>query len=218
MLESINSMAIQARTVTLLTNVTAITDEMNNFGQAKKRYAASEARLLALVGSTGDEAERRLMDEIVDAGKKTIPLVERAAQQGLDGAGVEATNTLTEAVRPVEVVWRQKVGKLIELVQTQNAEAAAAMVSSQKRALVMVGALMAGAMAIGVLLAWRTTRSIATPVARAVKVAERIAEGDLTSTVEITSQDEIGRLLQAIHGMQDRLRVLVGDIRSSADS
>ncbi|MEK8034086.1 methyl-accepting chemotaxis protein, partial [Ideonella sp. DXS29W] len=218
MLESINSLAIQARTVTLLTDVKAIDGEMAILGEAKKRYVAAEAKLVELIGSTGDEAERKLMDEIVDGGKKTIPLVERAAKEGQDGAGVEATMTLTEAVRPVEVVWRQKVGKLIELVQTQNAEAAAAMVSSQKRALVMVGALMAGAMAIGVLLAWRTTRSITTPVARAVKVAERIAEGDLTSTVEITSQDEIGRLLQAIHGMQDRLRVLVGDIRSSADS
>ncbi len=218
MLESINSLAIQARTVTLLTDVKAIDVEMKVLAEAKKRYVTGEAALLALIGSTADAEERALMSEIVESGKKTIPLVERAAKEGEAGAGVEATMTLTEAVRPVEIVWRQKVAKLIGIVHKQNTEAAEAVISSQKRALLMVAALMAGAMVVGVLLAWRTTRSITAPVARAVKVAERIAEGDLTSTVEVTSQDEIGRLLQAIHGMQDRLRALVGDIRQSAES
>ncbi|HYD59920.1 MAG TPA: methyl-accepting chemotaxis protein, partial [Noviherbaspirillum sp.] len=57
------------------------------------------------------------------------------------------------------------------------------------------------------------------PIERAVKVAERIAEGDLGSTVDVgTNQDEIGRLLQAIAAMQERLRGLVGEIRQTADS
>ncbi|MFO1337001.1 MAG: methyl-accepting chemotaxis protein [Burkholderiaceae bacterium] len=219
MLESINSMAIQARTVTLLTDVRAIDVEMKALGDAKARYADSEKALLAMLDSSdATDEEKALAKDIVDGGKKTIPLVERAAKEGEQGAGVEATLTLTEAVRPVEVVWRQKVAKLIDIVQKQNAEAAEATITSQQRAVGMLLVLLAGAMVAGVLLAWRTTRSITAPVARAVKVAERIAEGDLTSTVEITSQDEIGRLLQAIHAMQDRLRELVGDIRHAADS
>jgi methyl-accepting chemotaxis protein len=219
MMESINSMAIQARTVTLLTDVKAIDAEMKTLAEAKKRYADNEAALLALIDSTGAGSDEvALMKDIVEGGKKTIPLIERAAKEGEMGASVEATLTLTEAVRPVEVVWRQKVAQLIEIVQKQNAEAAEAVIASQRTALAVVAALLAGAMAIGALLAWRLTRSIVTPVARAVKLAERIAEGDLTSTVEIHSQDEIGRLFQAMHAMQDRLRELVGDIRHSADS
>ncbi|HEV8691916.1 MAG TPA: methyl-accepting chemotaxis protein [Ideonella sp.] len=219
MLESINSLSIQARTVTLLTDVKAIDVEMKALADAKVRYANSEKALLDLTGATGADAEEvALMKDIVEGGKKTIPLIERAAKEGEAGAGVEATLTLTEAVRPVEVVWRKKVAQLIEQVRKENAASAEATLASQQRAVVLLAGLLAGAMVIGALLGWRTTRSITMPVARAVKVAERIAEGDLTSTVEITSQDEIGRLLQAIHGMQDRLRALVGDIRHSADS
>ena len=218
-LEAINSLSIQARTVTLLTDVKAIDSEMKALADAKTRYTNGEAALLALIGSTESiEEERALMKDIVEGGKKAVPLIERAAKEGEAGAGVEATLTLTEAVRPVEVVWRKKVAQLIEIVRKENDAAAAATLASQKRAVVMLIGLLAGAMVIGALLGWRTTRSITMPVARAVKVAERIAEGDLTSTVEISSHDEIGRLLQAIHGMQDRLRALVGDIRSSADS
>jgi methyl-accepting chemotaxis protein len=218
MLESINTMAIQTRTVTLLTDVKSIGAEMSILNEAKKRYAATEASLLDLIGTTADESERTLMGEIVASGKKTIPLIERAAKEGEEGAGVDATATLIEGVHPTEVVWRRKVGQLIELVQKQNAEAAEVVVISQKRALLTTVALTAMAVGVGVLVAWRTTRGITVPVARAVKVAERIAEGDLTSSVEIHSNDEIGRLLQAIHGMQTRLRSLVGDIRSSAES
>ncbi|MBI5269961.1 MAG: HAMP domain-containing protein [Burkholderiales bacterium] len=218
MLESINSLAIQARTVTLLTDVKAIDDEMKVMAQAKGRYEKGEAALSTLIAQDATAQEQALLKDITDGAKKTIPLMERAAKEGASGAGVEATMTLTEAVRPVETVWRQKVSELIGIVQQQNTEAASEVVSAQQRALVLVGVLLAGALAAGVLLAWRTTRSITGPVGRAVKVAERIAQGDLTSTVEIHGNDEIGRLLQAIHGMQDRLRELVGDIRQSADS
>jgi methyl-accepting chemotaxis protein len=219
MLEGINSLAIQARTVTLLTDVKAIEAEMKVMAEAKGRYVNSEKALLERIGDGGAAGEEAaLMKEIVESGKKTIPLIERAAKEGESGAAVEATMTLTEAVRPVEVVWRQKVAQLIAIVARDNAAAAEAVLAAQQRAVLMVGGLLAAALAIGVVLGWRTTRSITAPVARAVKVAERIAEGDLTSTVEIGSQDEIGRLLHAIHGMQDRLRALVGDIRHSADS
>jgi methyl-accepting chemotaxis protein len=202
MLESINSLAIQARTVTLLTDVKAIDDEMKVMAQSKGRYEKGEAALSALIAQDATAQEQALLKEIAEGAKKTIPLMERAAKEGATGAGVEATMTLTEAVRPVEAVWRQKVAELIGIVQQQNTEAAGEVLAAQQR----------------VLLAWRTTRSITGPVGRAVKVAERIAQGDLTSTVEIHGNDEIGRLLQAIHGMQDRLRELVGDIRQSADS
>jgi methyl-accepting chemotaxis protein len=219
LLESINSLAIQARTITLLTDVNAIGAEVKALADARGRYAAGEKVLVELVAGDGQATdEDQLMAEIVEAGKKTIPLIERAAKEGETGATIEATMTLTEAVRPVEVVWRQKVAQLIDVVAKENAAAADDALASQQRAVLLVVGLLVAAVLVGGLLGWHTTRSITVPVARAVKVAERIAEGDLTSNVDMPSNDEIGRLLQAIHGMQDRLRALVGDIRHSADS
>jgi methyl-accepting chemotaxis protein len=69
-----------------------------------------------------------------------------------------------------------------------------------------------------VLIAWRITTSITAPIGRAVVVAERIANGDLTSQIEVRIHDETGRLLDAIAAMQDRLRALVGDISQTAES
>ena len=68
------------------------------------------------------------------------------------------------------------------------------------------------ALALGGGLGWSITNGVTQPIGRAVVVAERIADGDLTSEVEVRIHDETGRLLAAIRAMQARLRELVGGI------
>ena len=58
MLESINSMAIQARTVTLLTDVKAIDVEMKALGEARSRYANGEKALLCRLQGAGGAVEQ----------------------------------------------------------------------------------------------------------------------------------------------------------------
>jgi len=67
-----------------------------------------------------------------------------------------------------------------------------------------------------VLLAWLLTRSIVTPLTRAVRAAETIAGGDLTKTVEVDGKDEPARLLSALSTMQANLRKTIEQIAGSA--
>jgi methyl-accepting chemotaxis protein len=64
---------------------------------------------------------------------------------------------------------------------------------------------------------WLTVRAIDRPLKQAVRFATQIASGDLTGKIEIRRKDEIGRLLAALKDMNDKLRSLVTQIRSSAD-
>jgi len=82
---------------------------------------------------------------------------------------------------------------------------------------VVIG-LLAGALALGAVFAWLITRSITRPIAQAVKVAETVAAGDLTSSVRIESADETGRLLEALQRMNKSLVDIVGQVRNSSDS
>jgi methyl-accepting chemotaxis protein len=59
---------------------------------------------------------------------------------------------------------------------------------------------------LGALLTWLIVRSITRPIGEAVKVAESVAAGDLTSTVQAISTDETGQLLNALKSMQGVLR------------
>ncbi|RZI82568.1 MAG: HAMP domain-containing protein, partial [Rubrivivax sp.] len=67
-------------------------------------------------------------------------------------------------------------------------------------------------------LAWVTTRSVTLPLAEAVKMANSVAQGDLTHRVNVTSTDEVGQLLQAQQAMSDTLRTLIGDLKAASDS
>ncbi|WP_392888155.1 methyl-accepting chemotaxis protein [Pseudomonas migulae] len=67
-----------------------------------------------------------------------------------------------------------------------------------------------------VLLAWLLTRSIVTPLNRAVQAAETIAGGNLSKTIEIDGKDEPARLLGALSTMQSNLRKTIEQIAGSA--
>ncbi|MDH0892719.1 MULTISPECIES: methyl-accepting chemotaxis protein [unclassified Pseudomonas] len=83
---------------------------------------------------------------------------------------------------------------------------------AQMLVLVVVAALIG--FAIGIFV----TRSITRPLNRAVGVADSLAEGDLSVTVEADSRDETGRLLASMKHMTERLRSVMADVRSAADS
>ncbi|WP_284617951.1 methyl-accepting chemotaxis protein [Aquabacterium humicola] len=78
--------------------------------------------------------------------------------------------------------------------------------------------LLVAALGIGAALALFLTRSITEPIARAVKVAETVAAGDLTSDVRVHSTDETGQLLAALKKMNDSLVSIVSQVRGSSDS
>ena len=100
-----------------------------------------------------------------------------------------------------------------EVAAHGKAEAAA---TAQTAVKVMVGLGLAS-LVVGAGLALRLTRNIITPVHLAVTVADRIAQGDLSASIEAHGQDELSHLLQSLSTMQDALRRLVVQVRDSAD-
>jgi len=60
------------------------------------------------------------------------------------------------------------------------------------------------------------THSITEPLDRAVRIANSLAEGDLTVKIEFTRKDEAGRLLSAMQNMVKSLRSMTGKISSSS--
>jgi len=78
-------------------------------------------------------------------------------------------------------------------------------------------ALSAFAAIAAVLIGWLITRSITVPVNHAVALAQTVAAGDLSSRIEVQSQDEIGSLMQALKDMNQSLNDIVGQVRVSTD-
>jgi methyl-accepting chemotaxis protein len=62
------------------------------------------------------------------------------------------------------------------------------------------------------------TRSITRPISQAVEVANKLADGDMTSTIEVDSKDETGMLLTAMQTMSARLTQIITEVRGAADN
>ncbi|HVK94816.1 MAG TPA: methyl-accepting chemotaxis protein [Noviherbaspirillum sp.] len=82
----------------------------------------------------------------------------------------------------------------------------------------VMGILVVGGALSGLALGLLITRSITRPLDQAVLVARTVAAGDLTSRIEVHSQDETGQLLQALKNMNDSLVNIVGEVRQGTDT
>ncbi|RON17623.1 methyl-accepting chemotaxis protein [Pseudomonas brassicacearum] len=78
-----------------------------------------------------------------------------------------------------------------------------------KNMLLMATAL---ALAFGMVAAWAITRQIVIPLNQTLKVAERVAAGDLTHNLTSKRRDELGQLQRAMQSMTLGLRELIGGI------
>jgi len=68
------------------------------------------------------------------------------------------------------------------------------------------------ALIFGLVAAWAITRQIILPLNQTLKVAERVASGDLSQDLISLRQDELGQLQRAMQSMTVGLRELIGGI------
>lgn len=74
------------------------------------------------------------------------------------------------------------------------------------------------AVAVSILLGILLTRVITRRIIEAVNISNKLADGDLTMSINVKSRDETGQLLNAMKNMVGRLKNLVGNINSAADN
>ncbi|MBD9443160.1 methyl-accepting chemotaxis protein [Pseudomonas sp. PDM04] len=139
-------------------------------------------------------------------------MIELSRQNKID----ELRSLINTRIKDGTDLMGEQLGKLVAF----NAEAAkAAGVSAADNYSGAINGIIAVAVLAAlmtVLLAWLLTRSIVTPLARAVKAAETIASGDLSKPVEVDGKDEPARLLSALSTMQGNLRKTIEQIAGSA--
>ncbi|MFJ5441417.1 methyl-accepting chemotaxis protein [Pectobacterium sp. CHL-2024] len=149
--------------------------------------------------------------EFIKSGDK---IISDALAGNNDVAVAEFNNTLN-------VIQRNYRDSVKQLVNYQNnamdnsVETMAEVYSNTRMILLLILAL--GAV-FGVLIAWAITRSVTRPIEQALQVADRVAQGDLTSRITVTSKDETGLLLQALDRMNTSLSTIVGQVRDGAET
>ena len=172
--------------------------------EAIKQGIDEQVRILD--GLDARPEERRLLEQMHLAradyyvSLKTIfELVER----GEDAAAELAMRTQTLPVLEKVLLY---VGQLDDLQQQLIRDSAARIRDDIDTSLILMGGIGLAALLIGLAFAW-SARSITRPLGEAVAIATRVAKGDFSSVIEVTSRDETGELLQALKNMSTNLAV-----------
>jgi methyl-accepting chemotaxis protein len=132
---------------------------------------------------------------------------------------MEQAKKIYEAdMTPKRVLYLDALKKFADKQEALLDQAAAeiqAQYHSGRTLLLMLGV---AAILMGVLAAWWITRTITRPINEAVKVAETVSSGDLTSDIQVNSSDETGQLMTALKNMNANLVDIVGKVRSGTDT
>ncbi|KNH27997.1 chemotaxis protein [Pseudomonas syringae] len=110
----------------------------------------------------------------------------------------------------------EQLNKLVALNAADAKAASAKAGEHYSEAFIGIVTVAVMASLLTVLLAWLLTRSILTPLNRAVLAAETIAGGNLSKVIEVDGNDEPARLLGALAAMQTNLRKTIEQIAGSA--
>ncbi|QKY06632.1 response regulator [Janthinobacterium lividum] len=172
--------------------------------EAIKQDIDEQVRILD--GLDARPEERRLLEQmhLARAGYYvSLQTIFELVERGEDARAEQAMQTQTLPVLEKVLLY---VGQLDDLQQQLIRDSAARIRNDIDTSLLLMGGIGLAALLTGLAFAW-SARSITRPLGEAVAIATRVANGDLSSVIEVTSRDETGELLQALKDMSTSLAV-----------
>jgi methyl-accepting chemotaxis protein len=208
--------AVLIRDITSYEDLSIQKAAIKDLKEAESTISTASAAL-ASQSSTFDGALQQLLKDITQKYATISPIQRDAINSAQEMEVDQAKDKVYKQLRPMQAELDAMLDKAQDAL-SKSAEAgvhaSAAGVSKLVFILALCTVIGAG---LGVAVGLWLARSIKGPIVEAVKVAQTVAAGDLTSSIEITSQDETGQLMQALKDMNFNLSQTVGQIRSGAD-
>jgi methyl-accepting chemotaxis protein len=111
-----------------------------------------------------------------------------------------------------------EIDSLLQAIEGYTAEAAFLAESHEKEATVVNIALILIAVLIGFIISYMLSSLITKPIIYTVELAKNISNGDLTQTIKIEQDDEIGQMSEALSLMVVKLKQVVTEIIKGSDN
>jgi len=199
-------------------SATSMEEKQKYSGRIKELRKVFDENATAYEKNIMGEEMRKLFENFKKARDVYDPMIAKMESLALENKTAEAyvlmkgdgARASREEQTAIEKLMEAKLkdAKKISDANTITADAASRIMTI----LAIVGALLA--ICLGLFI----TRTITRPINEAVGVANSLAKGDLTITVESKSKDETGIMMAAISQMVDKLKQVVGDVMMASDN
>ena len=219
MQNAVNQMAVRSRDVILYDGVRK-RGARDGVNQARKSYDVAEEELGRMFSTRADttQEEHNLFSKLKTIKAATLPLITKVVELGTSDMGEDAARLQGTQVDGPQREWLETLVLLVDLVSKHSTQAALDAQGDFESSRVLMVTLCGIGLGLGIIAAWFITRTISVPIAEAVRIAQTVSAGDLTSRIEVTTKDETGQLLLALKAMNQGLVKVVSTVRSSSDS
>jgi methyl-accepting chemotaxis protein len=216
---NLNDIARAMRNAMLSKDPDTVKKELERVETRKSDIATRLDQLSKLISDDTDPESKAKLQKVMEAREKYSVVQASFVKMSADESKRdEAVAYLLSTVRKEQTAYLTALTDLVkyqsEAVTQATTDAEHAYASSRNMMLLLT--VIAAGLASWVLF-W-ITRSITTPLHRAVNMAEAVAGGDLTMRMECDTTDETGQLLRALINMNDSLARTVGQVRSGTDT
>jgi methyl-accepting chemotaxis protein len=182
-----------------------IKDISDQWGKYAATYMTDDEKVLA---KTFSDSRMRF----VEGGLKPT----MAALRGQDPEALKAaaTGPLIQLFQPAQKNMQALI-KLQVDVARQEYEAAVARYAHARMVAIALNVIGG---ALGAAVAFFLIRGIGNAIGQALRLAQSVADGDLTQTIHVDSNDEIGQLLATLQKMNASLAGIVTQVRTGSDA
>ena len=158
----------------------------------------------------------QLKTTIKDEGYQTVLNEVSGHIAGFSEKLAEYTDLLAQEKTVYEQLHQRAAQVVARVDQAYVAEDQSMQAELKKNSLLIIGSS-ALALLVGLIAAWVITRLIVAPLRRVIRVAQQIAAGDLSATIDVTRRDEIGQLMQAMQQMGAGLSSIVSGLQAGIE-
>ena len=200
---------------TLSTEPNVVEPFAEQLRQGITEISALQKRIVAAATS---EADKKALEDVAKARTAVLALTKKSVEVRASGDAAASQKFIDTEMLPATVVYLDALGAFVKLQERQRDEARSHAEEAREHAsrLGMLGTIVVFGLAT--VCATLLVRSINEPLSQSVRLAERIAAGDLTQRVDVSRNDEFGQLMRALQRMNESLARVVGNVRNSTDS
>jgi methyl-accepting chemotaxis protein len=184
---------------------------LNGYTAELKKYEADFVKLLSA------PSEKAIFDEYGKRWDVYWKLSGDISALAHDGKNAEALTLLRGESSKVNAELLALADKIVAVNLEGGATAYRFGESIYASSRLMIIAVLAASITLGLILAYAIARIVTRPLQQAVRFAQSVAAGDLTCNIESNTRDETGQLLQALREMNGNLLRVVSEVRSSTD-
>ncbi|MDP3670315.1 MAG: methyl-accepting chemotaxis protein [Telluria sp.] len=217
---SVTDQMIAVRDIVMLTEVSRTQAAADRIKMQTRRYAEAEAKLSKMFSALQGTAPKKItfLKKLKEIEVAVLPLMDRVIEVGLYNTKEAAAKVLIDEVNPRQERWLEELKTLVSLERQLSEQSFVDARNSYEKARFLMISLGCAAVLIALGLSYWIARSITRPMNEAMRIAQTVASGDLTSDIKVKTTDEMGQLLQALKDMNGSLVNIVHGVRSGIDT